>query len=294
MPLIIEPMPGGTGAIATGIDLREPLSSGVREALNAALVEHIALCVRGQNLTPTEYVAAARNFGEPMPQQFSEEFGHPDEPIVQIMTNHQRNAVGESYMHGLLWHTDHTHVPEPPNYTTLYAIELPRQGGATRIANMHKAYDALPEATRQRIDAIKVITTQTQGKSSLTPSRKATILAVDERVRLGSPHPLVRTHPVNGRKGVYFHPIKVEYLDGMTPDESRELLWDLLKKTTREEFVYRHRWQVGDFLIWDNRAALHQADFDYDQAESRVMYRMILKGERPFGPAMPREAAAPA
>ncbi len=294
MPLTIAPMPGGTGAIATGIDIRQPLAPADRERLHAALVEHIALCIRGQELTPKQYIAAARHFAEPMEQQFSEAFGHPDEPIVQIMTNHQRNTAGESYMHGLLWHTDHTHVAEPPNFTTLYAIEVPSQGGATCIANMHKAYAALPEATRQRIDRIKVITVQTQGKSSLTPSRKATILAVDERIRFGAPHPLVRTHPVSGRKGLYFHPIKVEYLDGMTPDESRALLWDLLKQTTRDDFVYRHRWQVGDFLIWDNRAALHQADFDYDPAEHRVMWRMILKGERPFGPAMPREAAATA
>ena len=93
---------------------------------------------------------------------------------------------------------------------------------------------------------------------------------------------------MNGRNGIYFHAIKVEYLDGMTSEESKVLLADLLARATAEEFVYRHPWQVGDLLIWDNRSALHQAAFDYDPDERRVLWRTILKGERPFGPAMPQ------
>lgn len=136
---------------------------------------------------------------------------------------------------------------------------------------------------------MKVITSRSQGRAALQASTKSEVMSKEERADIGWPHPLVRTHPVNGSKAIYFHAIKVDCIEGMTPDETRALLSDLLERTTTEAFVYRHQWRKGDLLIWDNRAALHQADFDYGPDERRILHRLILKGERPFGPAMPRE-----
>ena len=95
--------------------------------------------------------------------------------------------------------------------------------------------------------------------------------------------PLVRTHPDTGRKALYFHPVKAENIVGMSPAESQVLLKDLLERSVREDFIYRHKWKKGDVLIWDNRAAMHRAYFDYDPDEYRLLYRVLVRGELPIG-----------
>jgi taurine dioxygenase len=101
--------------------------------------------------------------------------------------------------------------------------------------------------------------------------------------RYGKPvtHPLIRTHPDNGTKAVYFHPTKSKTIEGMTPEESRALLEDLLQRVIQPDVVYRHQWQLGDMVIFDNRSVMHKAHGDYDRRESRLLYRLILRGERP-------------
>ena len=94
--------------------------------------------------------------------------------------------------------------------------------------------------------------------------------------------PLVRTNPDNGTKALYFHPVKTENIVGMSAAESQALLNDLLERSVRDEFTYRHRWRKGDMLIWDNRAAMHRAHFDYDPEQHRLLYRVLVRGEVPF------------
>jgi taurine dioxygenase len=93
--------------------------------------------------------------------------------------------------------------------------------------------------------------------------------------------PLVRTNPENGRKALYFHPTKTENIVGMTPEDSQTLLGELLQHAVREEYVYRHKWKKGDLLLWDNRAAMHRAYFDYNPEEYRLLYRLLVRGEVP-------------
>ncbi len=91
----------------------------------------------------------------------------------------------------------------------------------------------------------------------------------------------MRTHPENGRKALWFHTVKTDYVTGFTPEETRELLVNILEKGIKPEFAYRHKWRKGDMLIWDNRQAMHQAYHDYDPAEHRVLHRLLLEGDRP-------------
>ncbi|MDA0655019.1 MAG: TauD/TfdA family dioxygenase, partial [Proteobacteria bacterium] len=105
-------------------------------------------------------------------------------------------------------------------------------------------------------------------------------------------HPLVREHPEAGTKAVYFHAIKIDHIEGMTPQETKEIILDILDRIENPKFLYRHKWRKNDLLIWDNRSAVHQAFFDYDLDEERLLHRIILKGTTPFGPAMPRETLA--
>jgi alpha-ketoglutarate-dependent taurine dioxygenase len=266
MALTITPLSDRIGAEVTGIDLKQPVDDQTARQLNQALVDHVAVVIRDQQLTPAEYLEAVRVFGEPMRQHYSQ-YNMEEFPNVGVIShrNGQRPASG--------WHTDHTNHERPPKATVLYAVSVPSQGGNTSVANMRAAYAALPGDMKQRLQGLKTVNTL-----------DAHIQARPEDVqRSGTPvcHPLVRTHPENGTQALYFHPTKTQYIEGMTPEASQAFLQHLLDTAIRPEFVYQHQWRVGDLLIFDNRCAVHKAHDDYDRRESRLLYRIILQGDRP-------------
>ena len=163
---------------------------------------------------------------------------------------------GNRVYHSNYWHTDHTNRPEPPSYTALYALELPKSGGGnTGIANMRAAYEALPAAMKARIDGLETVNVF-QGSAS---KKKSARYGVSARSIEDKPviHPLIRTHPANGTKAIYMHQGKVEQFVGMTPEDSQALIEELLDTAIRPEFIYRHKWRLGDLLIWDDRSTMH-------------------------------------
>ena len=266
------------GAEVTGIDLREPVDDATRRALNAAVVEHVALVIRDQEFTPEQYLAAVSLFGEPMEQHFTQ-YALPGCPLVHEVSNRHQDKSGKRVKHGAGWHTDHTNHLRPPKYTSLYAVALPSSGGNTNVVNMRAGYEALPDEIKDRIAGMKTVNVF-QGSASETysgQSAEAQAALKPEPVL----QPLVRTHPENGKKALYFHPVKAENIVGMSAVESQALLSDLLGRSVRPEFIYSHKWRKGDMLIWDNRAAMHRASFDYDPNESRLLYRVLVRGERP-------------
>jgi len=266
------------GAEVTGIDLREPVDDATQRALNAAVVEHVALVIRDQEFTPEQYLAAVSLFGEPMEQHFTQ-YALPGCPLVHEVSNRHQDKSGKRVKHGAGWHTDHTNHLRPPKYTSLYAVALPSSGGNTNVVNMRAGYEALPDEIKDRIAGMKTVNVF-QGSASETysgQSAEAQAALKPEPVL----QPLVRTHPENGKKALYFHPVKAENIVGMSAVESQALLADLLERSVRPEFIYSHKWRKGDMLIWDNRAAMHRASFDYDPNESRLLYRVLVRGERP-------------
>ena len=266
------------GAEVTGIDLREPVDDETRRALNAAVVEHVALVIRDQDFTPEQYLAAVSLFGEPMEQHFTQ-YALPGCPLVHEVSNRHQDKSGKRVKHGAGWHTDHTNHVRPPKYTSLYAVALPSSGGNTNIVNMRAGYEALPGDIKDRIGGMKTVNVF-QGSASETYSGQS---ADAQRELKPEPvlQPLVRTHPENGKKALYFHPVKAENIVGMSAVETQALLADLLERSVRPEFIYSHQWRKGDMLIWDNRAAMHRASFDYDPNEYRLLYRVLVRGERP-------------
>lgn len=266
------------GAEVTGIDLREPVDEATRRALNAAVVEHVALVVRDQDYTPGQYLAAVSLFGEPMEQHFTQ-YALPGCPLVHEVSNRHADKSGKRVKHGADWHTDHTNHVRPPKYTSLYAVSLPSSGGDTAVVNMRAGYEALPEEVRQKISGMKTVNVF-QGSASARYSGQSADAQVEK-----SPEPvlqpLVRTHPENGTKALYFHPVKAENIVGMGAAESQTLLGELLQHSIRPEFIYRHKWRKGDMLIWDNRAAMHRAYFDYDPGQYRLLWRVLVRGEVP-------------
>ncbi len=267
------------GAEVTGLDLRTAVDADTRRRLNAAVVEHVALVIRDQEFSPQQYLAAVTLFGEPMEQHFTQ-YALPDCPLVHEVSNRHKDKSGKRVKHGAGWHTDHTNHVRPPKYTSLYAVALPSSGGDTAVVNMRAGYEALPDDIRQTIQGMKTVNVF-QGSASARYSGQSADAQVERRPEPVL-QPLVRTTPDNGTKALYFHPVKTENIVGMNAEASQALLNDLLERSVRDEFIYRHQWRKGDMLIWDNRAAMHRAYFDYDPEQYRLLYRVIVRGEVPF------------
>ena len=267
------------GAEVTGIDLTEPVDDGTREKLNAAIVDNVALVIRDQRFTPEQYLAAVSLFGEPMEQHFTQ-YALPGCPLVHEVSNRHKDKSGKRVKHGADWHTDHTNHVRPPKYTCLYAVELPSKGGDTGIVSMRAGYEALPDEIKRQIAGMKTVNVF-QGSASARYSGQSAD-AQEEKKPEPVLQPLVRRHPDTGRDALYFHPVKAENIVGMGAAESQVLLKDLLDRSVRDEFIYRHKWRKGDMLLWDNRAAMHRAYFDYDPDEYRLLYRVLVRGELPI------------
>lgn len=269
------------GAEVTGIDLREPIDAETRARLNRAAAEHVALVIRDQKFEPKHYQAAAQLFGELMEDQ-DRRFLVDGFPMISVLSNLNKDSTGAvaKVAKNATWHTDHTNQERPPKFTMLYAVALPDKGGGTSVCNMRAAYEALPAEWKQRI----------------TDMKTANCLISSARYKTGNPdivkkqqeakapftiQPLVRTHPETGSKAIWFHKGKTEKILGMEPEETQTFLEELLTVAIKPEFAYVHEYRLGDMLIIDNRSAMHKAGFDYDHSQHRMLWRMLVRGDRP-------------
>ena len=263
------------GAELTGVDLSLGADSNLAKVIEAALVQDLVLVIRDQRLTPTQLLQAVAMLGPIMPQHLINLRlpGHP-EIVVLDSRNTKAGADGKVVPIGARdWHTDHAHQERPPNFTALYALRLPDRGGDTSFANMQAAFASLPKAEQAELETLTIITKIDDRYSS---NEDAVVHAEPRR------HPLVRTHPVTGRKAIYFHPGMVARIDGMTAEESRLYLERLLDRAIEAEFIYRHQWELGDLVIMDNRGQMHVAHTDYDFASGRTLHRVLVEGEVPY------------
>jgi taurine dioxygenase len=273
----ITPLTDHTGAEVVGLDFTEPIDAQTRATLNTAFARHHVLVMRDQHVSPEQFKTAAQLFGELQPHDKKEHHvpGHPDVYYISNdeIVNGRRIIPGETF------HTDHSNHPRPPKATMLFAVELPSSGGDTQYVNMHDAYDDLPEDTKQRIDALKA---EHAYLSKYSPRPLGAIS--EESLRNVPPpaiHPLVRRHPENGRKALFLNPVRMESIVGMADCDALALIDELMRHATQKRYEYRHKWRHGDWVIWDNRSVMHQANPDYDMRERRYLYRLMLKGEVP-------------
>jgi taurine dioxygenase len=273
----IAPLMDHTGAEVTGLDFTAPVGGETCATLNKAFAEHHVLVMRGQHFKPDDFIAAVQLFGDLQPHDKKEHHvpGHPDVSYVSNdeFVNGRRIIPGETF------HTDHSNHPRPPKATTLFAVELPSSGGDTQYVNMHDAYDDLPEKTKQKIDGLKAV----HAYLSKYSPRPLGYLSEESRRNLPPPgvHPLVRTHPENGRKALFLNPVRIESIVGMEDADALKLIDELMQHATQKKYEYRHKWRHGDWVMWDNRSVMHQANPDYDMNERRFLYRLMLKGEVP-------------
>ena len=273
----ITPLTGRTGAEVVGLDFTQSIDADTRAALNDAFAAHHVLVMRDQHFGPEDFKVAAQVFGE-LQQHDKKEHHVPGHPDVYYVSNDEI-VNGRRIIPGETFHTDHSNHPRPPKATMLFAVELPSKGGDTQYVNTHDAYDDLPAETRKRIDALKAVHVYL---SKYSPRPLGSITA--ESLRDVPPpgiHPLVRTHPDNGRKALYLNPVRMESIVGMADEDALKLIDELMRHATQKKYEYRHQWRYGDWVIWDNRSVMHQANPDYDMNERRYLYRLMLKGEVP-------------
>ena len=276
MTLTVSPLSDCLGAEITGVDLSKPVADADVAAMEKALTDHLLIVVRDQSLTPGELLGAVRLFGNTMEQHLSDMLME-DFPEIAVLDSRASpvDPDGTTIPLGSRdWHTDHTNHARPPKMTALYAVALPKSGGGdTGFANMQAAFEALPAERQAQLAKLK-----THNKIE----DYAYVNSADKE-RFGSVqvHPLVRTHPVTGKKAIYIHPGKTVQFDGMEPDASHALINELMDDVIRPDVSYRHKWRPGDLVIMDNRALLHIAYRDYDPREGRIMHRVILEGDVP-------------
>ena len=266
------------GAEVTGVDLRH-IDAETAQLLHQTVLDNVCMVIRDQHLAPEEFNAAAGLFGEVIVQDHPR-FSFPGLPGIKRYSNFNTNVKGQRDKTSGHWHTDGAFREVPPKFVLLYAVEIPDTGGDTEIVNMRAGYQSLPEAERRKLELLK--TANVRASSSARTHLNADNLAIMARGdQVPNIHPLVRTIEGVGEKGLYFDPSRVEYILGMDPEASQDLLHGLLDKVIQPAFTYAHKWRLGDVLMWDNRASLHRATYDYDWNQHRLMYHAMIQGERP-------------
>ncbi|MEZ4333381.1 MAG: TauD/TfdA family dioxygenase [Myxococcota bacterium] len=278
--LAIAPLAHDFGAVVRAPDLRTPPSPELAAAIHAAWARHAVLILPDQCLSPAEleaFTLAIGRFGadpfiEPMP-------GHPN--VLEL----RREADETVQNFGAAWHSDWSFQPEPPAGTILHAKVVPPVGGDTLYADTTRAFEALSPTMQEMLAGLRAIHSARfaygpRGVLARDAARRTIKVVVSEEAEKIVVHPLVRTHPVTGRRALFVNPVYTVGIEGLTPAENFTLLKFLYDHMVRDEFVLRHRWQKDMVVLWDNRCTMHFADGGYD-GHLRVMHRTTLAGDRP-------------
>jgi taurine dioxygenase len=272
--LTVKPVTRNIGAEISGIDLNAPIDDGVLEDVYQALVRHEVIFFRDQPLEPNAHMAFARSFGDPEPP-------HPVYPHVPGFENIVVLKTGvDNPPDTDGWHTDMTFRENPPFASILNAKEVPEFGGDTMWASMTAAYDALPEGMKRDLKDLAAVHDMGDFRNNFAEPGGSSQKLIEGMNRFGCAiHPVVRTHPVNGRKFLYVNRPFTEHIIDMTARESDRLLEYLYDHMDRPEFQVRFRWQTGSVAMWDNRVTQHYAVADY-LPERRWMHRVTVIDDR--------------
>jgi taurine dioxygenase len=263
-------------------DLSDDAFARIREAFHALQV----IAIRGQNLTPPAQLDFSRRFGA-LEDQLNAHYTVPDYPEVLVLSNDMKDGKPVGLIDGGdFWHSDSSHRDKPSMATILYAVKNPDQGGDTEFANMYAAYDALPFEMKSRIAGLKGVHAVSKLKNkrvTVSPRRADGKDFYEKQKSLPDQiWPLVRTHPMTGKKSLYVSPRFTIGIEGMAEGEADEILDFLFAHQIRPEFVYRHKWRDHDLVMWDNRCVIHQATGGYTYPDVRTMYRTVVAGDRPY------------
>ena len=282
--LTVRPLHPALGAEISNLDLGTPLAPETIRALTAAWMEYLVLVLPKQPVSDAEHAGFAGQFGalevhhqsiiksKALPEIFrvsnvdeDDNLMAPAHPSVAQISLAQR------------WHTDSSFRAVPSMGSILHGLEVTREGGETCFTNMYRVYEALPARLRGLVEGRKA----RHDFAHLTNLAPIKPLTEDERQAMPPVwQPMVRRHPVTGRKSLYISPIYNDAVEGMPDDEAVELVLELAAFAGKPEFVYRHRWTAHDIVMWDNRCTMHQVT-PYDLGQRRIMHRATVAGDGP-------------
>ncbi|MBK3748372.1 TauD/TfdA dioxygenase family protein [Stutzerimonas balearica] len=271
--LTIQPLGPRLGAEVLDLDPATIQSRETLTALEAALVKHETLVLHVPDLRPEQHLAIAQHFGEPEVHTFYPNLGEGFEQITVIDSKLGDRAD--------MWHHDESFLPSPPIVTMTHAQILPPCGGDTCWISMTSAYDALSERMKQYLDGLSAWHDM---NAPMTAALRQNVVSYERYLEVINGkrrhlHPLVITHPVTGRKALYLSPTYTTHIDGLAVPESDAILAYLHAHCQQVHFGFRHRWTVGDMVLWDNRSVLHNAILDY-QPHQRRMHRASVFDRR--------------
>ncbi|MGE3540716.1 MAG: TauD/TfdA dioxygenase family protein [Candidatus Tectimicrobiota bacterium] len=280
--LDIRPSHAPLGAEIVGLDLAQPLDEPTFRAIEAAYDTYTVLVFRQQRLAPEHLLQFARRFG-PLEVSPRTQFALPGYPEILLLSNivdEQGRPIGNAEA-GLTWHTDLSYTATPPRGSILYAVEVPvsAQGetlGETLFVSTAAAYEALPASMQQRLRGLRAI-----HRAGAKQYAQGSQLAEAVKDLPDVIHPVIRTHPVTGRRAVYVRAGECVGIVGMPAEEALPLIEELSEFVIRPAFMYRHQWQVGDVLMWDNCCAQHKAIKNYALPQRRLMHRVTVNGSVP-------------
>ena len=275
------------GAEILGIQISQGVTSDEYEFVKKSLNQYGVVFLRNQQVSPEHQRAFAQGIGSLRPLVYGR-YSLPGNPEVMIVSNIKKNGedIGISDA-GMLWHSDGAYLANPDMYSLLYAIEVPRKDGVTLgdtvFTSVGKAYETLSDSMKDLIEGqfcINSFTWHLEKKASLGQLRRAALTPEQKAATPDVQHPIVRRHPVTGLPCLFVNEAHTTGIVGRSPQISEALLSDLLTHIKSEQFQYRHRWQEGDLLIWDNCAVQHLATFDYGDIPRR-MHRTGTYGPAP-------------
>ncbi len=276
----IQPLTGTFGAEVRGVDLSTPLTAEARSEIDEAFARHVVLCFRDQQLDLDRFEALALELGEFGDTPFITPVdGHPN--VLRLL----RQADEQGPLFGSGWHSDWSFQECPPSATMLYGVDVPPSGGDTAFTNQYRAYETLSDGMKRLLDGLNAVHSarRSYGPSG-TFGRPDPASSMDirggEAALATQLHPLVRTHPVTGRKTLFVNDVYTIGIEDMHPAESAPILDYLFAHSRRIDFTCRVRWEPGTLTMWDNRVTQHYAIDDY-AGHRREMYRITLAGERP-------------
>lgn len=281
-PLDLIPVSGALGAEVCGVDLGELAESpdaSIADEILAALYEHKVIFFRDQKLTPAQQVAFSALIGDVFTDHPPYLPVHPEQPGLVVLHGQDGGRAN-------VWHTDVSISPRPPMASVLYMLTCPPRGGDTVWGDMTAAYDRLSDRMKTYLEGLVAVhdlsgTVSYIGREREELTKAPSGKVIDPSALPRATHPVVRTHPVTGRRILYVNPTFTSHIQGLPPAEGDAILAFLYAHQDKPELQCRWRWRVGDVAIWDNRATQHYGVADYGRA-TRTLHRVTLAGEAPY------------
>ena len=274
MTIEVRPLSEMLGAEVIGLNPSETLDEESVSSLRNAWLKYGVIFIRGYKVSDSQHASLCENFGKIQVERTAPESESNSHPGMLFVSNFKENAILPG---GEMWfHSDQCYFEFPVSATSLFAIEIPPEGGHTVFSNCSNAYEDLSENIKQALEgkwALNVYDYQSNNRYSKTEKRTASAPS--------AVHPIVRTHPETGRKSLFINRLMTDYIIDMDKKESKNLLEGLFDHMEQNKYLYEHKWKPNDLSIWDNRCTLH-ARTDYDLKERRLLRRYAVEGDKPF------------